>query len=176
MAADVTASDEALMDRVKQGELAAFDALYARWRAPIYGYALRMTRQDEAADDVFQDTFLKLYRGRAAWSSGHGTFKSWIYRIATNAMRDRVRRAARRPEEPEVERGAPPDDVPSRVTLERALGALPEPMREAFLLGAVHGLDHNELAAALDISPDNARARVSRARARLRELLGEVDA
>ena len=48
---------------------------------------------------------------------------------------------------------------------------LPENLRDAFLLAAVNGLDHNEIATALDISADNARARVSRARVRLREIL-----
>jgi RNA polymerase sigma-70 factor (ECF subfamily) len=57
--------------------------------------------------------------------------------------------------------------------LEQAIGALPENLREAFLLGVVEGFDHREVAGQLEISPDNARARISRARARLRELLGE---
>jgi RNA polymerase sigma-70 factor (ECF subfamily) len=56
--------------------------------------------------------------------------------------------------------------------LEAAIGSLPENLREAFLLGAVEGFDHREVAAQLEISPDNARARISRARARLREILG----
>lgn len=165
-------SDEALMDRVQEGNADAFATLFARHRAPLYGYLLRMTRRREVADEVFQEAFLSVHRARATWSNAEGTFRSWLYRIATNALRDDHRRALRRPEvlgedlDP-VTRDAPSD----RIALERALAGLPENLRDAFLLASLHGFDHNEIAAVLAISPDNARARVSRARARLRELL-----
>ena len=58
-----------------------------------------------------------------------------------------------------------------RLTLEQAIEALPENLKDAFLLGAVHGMDHREIATQLDISPANARARISRARAFLRDWL-----
>jgi RNA polymerase sigma-70 factor (ECF subfamily) len=168
-------SDEALMDRVQQGSAEAFATLFARHRAPLYGYLLRMTRRPEVADEVFQEAFLSVHRARSTWSSGDGTFRSWLYRIAVNALRDGARRDARRPEvlgedHDVVIREAPSD----RIALERALAGLPEALRDAFLLGTVFGFDHNEIAAALEITPDNARARLSRARARLRELLEEA--
>lgn len=169
-------TDEELMDRVQHGSADAYTTLFQRHQAPLYGYVTRMVRDRELAADVFQDTFLKVHRARATWSGREGSFRSWLFRIATNAVRDRARQADRRRETlsgddiivPAYDR---PDD---RVMLERALAQLPDPMREAFLLGVVAGLDHNELAAALDISPANARARVSRARSRLREILEET--
>lgn len=160
------------MDAVRDGSEDAYATLFERYRAPLYGFSLRMTRQRETADDVFQETFLRVHRARSTWSHHDGTFRSWLYRIAVNTVRDRARAAARRPEvlgeewEP-AQRGAPDD----RIALERALAALPDNLRDAFLLGAVAGLDHNEVAEALGVSPDNARARISRARSRLRELL-----
>lgn len=165
-------SDEALMDRVQQGSADAFATLFARHRAPLYGYLLRMTQRAEVADEVFQDAFLSVHRARNTWSSGEGTFRSWLYRIANNALRDGRRRTARRPEVLEEGVELVTRDTPAeRIALERALLGLPENLRDAFLLASVNGFDHNEIAAALDISPENARARVSRARARLRELL-----
>lgn len=167
-----TRSDEVLMLAVQAGDPDAYTELFARYRAPIYGYALRLTRQPELAEDVFQDTFLNVHRARAAWSPSLGTFRAWLYRIATNAAHDRARRSQRRPE-------VLTDDVVlthldpqnERIDLERAVAALPDTLREAFMLGVVEGLDHQEVAAALEISPDNARARITRARSRLRELL-----
>ncbi|MBM4366385.1 MAG: sigma-70 family RNA polymerase sigma factor [Deltaproteobacteria bacterium] len=167
-------TDEDLMDAVRDGSEDAYGALFERYRAPLYGFSMRMTRHRETADDVFQETFLRVYRARSTWSHQDGSFRSWLFRIAVNTIRDRARAAARRPEvlgddwEPAYQ-GAPDD----RIALERALAALPDNLRDAFLLGAVAGLDHNEVAGALGVSPDNARARISRARSRLRELLEE---
>lgn len=164
-------TDEALMELVQRGDTDAFATLFARHRAPLYGYLLRLARRSELADEVFQEAFLNVHRARATWSASVGTFRSWLYRIATNALSDARRRAARRPEVLDdsfiLTVGSQPTD---KIALERAIADLPEPARDAFLL-AVAGLDHNEIANALDISPANARARVSRARARLRELL-----
>ena len=161
------------MSQVQQGSAEAFTTLFDRHRAPLYGFILRMTRDPESAADAFQDTFLKVHRARSTWSGEDASFRSWLFRIATNAVRDRARQADRRRENLTAEDVVVPahDHPDERLMLERALASLAEPLREAFLLGVVHGLDHNELVAALAITPDNARARVSRARARLRELL-----
>lgn len=165
-------TDEELMDAVRDGSEEAFGALFQRYRAPLYGFALRMTRNPETADDVFQESFLRVHRARATWSSHDGSFRAWLYRIATNTVRDRARAHARRPEVlgDEFEAVAHPSST-ERIDLESALAALPDNLRNAFLLGVVHGLDHNEVAHALEVSPDNARARISRARTALRAIL-----
>ncbi len=162
------------MEQVQAGNPGAFTALFERHRAPLYGFVLRMTREEASAEDCFQDTFLSVHRARQTWSRAAGTFRSWLFRIAANAVHDHQRRSSRRPLVlTEEELPLPVRDWPEeRLMLERALAQLPPHLREAFLLGAMHGLDHSELAEALDISPDNARARLSRARTQLRQLLG----
>lgn len=161
---------------VQAGDDRAFTALFERHRAPVYGFVLRMTRNEATAEDCFQEAFLSVHRARATWNSTHGSFRAWLFRIAANAVRDSQRREMRRPLVlTDEELPLPVRDWPEeRRMLERALAALPEHLREAFLLGAMHGLDHHELAVALDITPDNARARLSRARTQLRELLSDA--
>ena len=158
------------MDAVRDGSETAYTTLFARHKAPLYGYLVRMSRRPEVADELFQETFLRIHRARSTWSHHDGTFRSWMYRIATNAMRDRARSQARKPETLgeswEASHWPQPAD---KLLLERALADLPENLRDAFLLAAGLGMDHNEVAAALEITPENARARVSRARAKLRE-------
>lgn len=167
-------TDEDLMEQVQAGNSRAFTALFERHRAPLYGFVLRMTREEAAAEDCFQDTFLSVHRARQTWSRAAGSFRSWLFRIAANAVHDHQRRLTRRPLLlTEEELPLPVRDFPEeRLMLERALAQLPPHLREAFLLGAMHGLDHTELSEALDISPENARARLSRARTQLRQLLG----
>lgn len=162
------------MSRVQQGDARAYEALYDRHRAEVYGFLRRRLPDAELAADVFQDTWLNVFRGRATWHP-HQRFRPWMFAISVNAIRDSARRAGRRVHLVDVEgelgvvqRAA----HEQRMTLEAAVAALPEHFREVFLLAAVHGLDHRELAEALDITPDNARARLTRARAALRGLLG----
>ena len=114
------------MDAVRDGSEAAYTALFARHKAPVYGYLLRMSRRHELADELFQETFLRVHRARSTWSSHEGSFRSWLYRIATNALRDRARTAARRPEVVGVD--WEPVEEPGRIDrieLERALAVLP---------------------------------------------------
>lgn len=160
------------MVAAQAGDSAAYAALFQRYQRQVYGYLRRRTGDEQLAAELFQDTWLKVHRGRHTWRSGQ-PFKPWVFGIALNTLRDSARKAKRTVSTVELtmDQPAPTVDTPTRMTLEREIGELPDTLRDAFLLGAVHGLDHNEVAARLDISPDNARARISRARARLRKRL-----
>jgi RNA polymerase sigma factor (sigma-70 family) len=167
-------TDEELMIQVQQGDRAAYAALFARYQRPVWAFLVRRTGDGEAASDLFQEVFLRIWRAAGTYDKSL-RFKPWLYRVAANACRDRFRSGQRTVETVEVDldrTGAVGFDDPiGAVDLERALAQLPENLREAFLLGAINGLDHNEVAAALEITPVNARARISRARAQLREIL-----
>lgn len=168
-------SDEALMERVQQDDRQAFRVLYERHQGPVYGFLLRRVRDRDEAAERFQDTWLKVHRGRHTYRVGHA-FRPWLYGVAVNTLRDAYRKQGRRVVTVDFE-SAPPLEAPVRerpvqkMTLEAALEQLPDSLREAFLLGAVMGFDHNEVSEALGISRDNARTRISRARKKLRELL-----
>jgi len=167
-------SDEELMVRVQEGDGAAYRMLFDRHHERVYGYLVRRVRSPELARDLFQETFLSVHRARHTWTPGRA-FRPWLYGIATNAVRDHFRRTARRPMEVAIERArtVTHENPVGAMQLERAIGQLPDGLREAFLLGAVEGFDHNEVAEQLGINPDAARARISRARAQLRAVLNE---
>lgn len=167
------------MARVQAGDEASFAELFGRYDGVLYGFLLRRTRDPERAGELFQETWLNVHRGRHTWRGGR-PFRPWLFGIALNAMRDADRRSGRRIRTVELspdshaQRSSArvgPGRPALRMTLEDAVDALPDTLREAFLLGAVLGFDHREVAARLDITPANARARISRARAKLRTML-----
>jgi RNA polymerase sigma-70 factor (ECF subfamily) len=166
------------MERVAAGDQAAFAVLYDRYRAPVWSFLLRHTGGAQAAAEVYQEAFLRVWRSAGTFRQGLAV-RPWLWRVVSNTARDRHRRAQRQVQTVDVELElvhGPAHHPIDTADLEAAIGALPDNLREAFLLGAVQGMDHLEVAAALDISPANARARVSRARARLRAALRPDDA
>ena len=165
------------MTQVQAGDAVAYRALFERHQARVYGFLVRRTRDRDLAADLYQETFLRVFRSRHQWQPGR-PFRPWLFGIAANAARDKARYQSRRPIEVGVEDWDAPvrPSVHDRLELEQAIGRLPDSLREAFLLGVVEGLDHNELAGVLDISPANARARISRARRQLRDWLTEEEA
>lgn len=160
---------------VQAGDSAAFDALFGRYERRLYGFLVRRTGDREAAAELFQDTFLKVYRARDSWDPRRPV-KPWLFGIAANTATDQIRRKVRRPEAVTLEEWDAPSPghdqrTEARLALERGIAAMPDGLREAFVLGAVQGFDHNEVATTLSISPTNARARISRGRAWLRHFL-----
>lgn len=139
----------------------------------------------ELAEDLAADTFATAYRRRAAYQPGLGTLRSWLYGIATNVLRNHWR-AERRLLELEAQLTAGTGlSACSEAADDRAMGSLLAPrlaaalisltreQREVLLLCAWAELSHEEIAAALRIAPGTVRSRLSRARAALREQLGQ---
>ena len=162
------------MHLVQKGDSQAFQVLFSRYKVPIWSFLVRRTGDRNQASDLYQEVFLRVWR--AAHTFRHGQrVRPWVYRISTNVIRDQYRKSTRQVETVELDdwgQGRLTDPIGTH-DLEQAINGLPDNLREAFLLGAVQGLDHKEVAEALDISPANARARVSRARVHLRKLLSD---
>ncbi len=168
---------------VQGGNSDAFGLLFDRYKAPIWSWLVRRTRSQTDANELYQEVFLRVWKSAKTFKPGQPV-KPWLYRIAANLANDRSRRSQRRIQTTEYNEALagdtywrPATSQPSNhevLDLEAAIAALPETLREAFLLGPVQGLDHNELAAALGVSPANARRRVSRAREKLREILAST--
>jgi RNA polymerase sigma-70 factor (ECF subfamily) len=182
----VDPTERQLISRAQNGELKAFNELVERYERLVYAVAVRLLRDQQHAEDVTQDTFIRAYTSLNQFSGP--SFRAWLTRIATNRCYDVLRGMQRRPaqsldaqvveDEPRWSLEPPPDDPEQRM-LQRALGArlevaldqLVEDQRLAVLLYDVHGYDYDEIAQIADASLGTIKSRISRGRARLRDLL-----
>lgn len=157
-------------------ERPAWQVLYDELGERVYRLILRMTRDEELARDLTHDTFVRVFETRAQYR-GRGTVRAWVFQIAVNLLRERARTARRRGELLEREgmgRSVASDEsarVESRIVLEEALASLPDDQRAALLLFEVDGYTHAEIGEMLGVAEGSSKARVSRAKAALRERL-----
>jgi RNA polymerase sigma-70 factor (ECF subfamily) len=173
----------ALVERCRQGDLAAFEEVYRTHAGRLYSVACRLVGNQADAEDLLQEIFLAAHRKLDSFR-GDSALGTWLYRLATNLCLDHLRSKAVRTshmtdaldDEPGL------SDVPSRgladravtrMDLERALAKLPEGCRAAFVLHDVEGLEHREVADILGIAEGTSKSQVHKARLRLRALLSE---
>lgn len=175
-------ADEALMTAWAAGEAAAFDALYDRWRGPVYRYFLRQLDRAEA-EEAHQDTWLRLVRLRSRYAPD-GPFRGLLFTIAHGVLVDRHRARARLPVGNEDPDGTPgDDDVVANLDrarlaqrLYRAIRRLPSAQREALILREETGMSAAEIAEVCGGTEEGVRSRLRYAMGRLRaELAGPND-
>ncbi len=176
-----------LMQRYVDGDALAFRELYTLMAPRLLGYLMKMARTRAAADDLLQQTFLKVHRARAAYIRGADPVP-WIYAIAHRTFLDHARATKRaivrvgdEDELPEVAAGlggAPDgssDEVPDPEALAAALaalGKLPEQQREAVVLVKLEGKSVAEAATIAGTSVGAMKVRAHRGYEALRKLLG----
>lgn len=155
----------------------AWVVLYRELGEPVFRLLHRMTGDEELARDLTHDTFVRAFE-RADQYDGTGAPKAWIFQIAVNLMRQRARTVRRRSqllerERPFLERSTRDHSgrVASRMVLDEALARLPEEQRTTLLLYEVDGYTHAEIAEMTGVAEGSSKARVSRAKAALREAL-----
>jgi len=178
-------TDEELVAAFRGGDLSAFDTLVQRWERKIQGAVYRIMGSGEDARDLAQETFLRAYRGLPTFKS-EARFSSWLYQIALNLCRDRLRQrrgktlvsiedldaatAAR------IERtGATAQDMVEAKDLGRivaaAMSELPEEQREVITLKEYQGLTFQEIADTLDVPVSTVKTRLYRGLVQMRERL-----
>jgi len=163
------------LDRLRQGDRAAFDVLYAALRPRVFSFLARLSGRRDVAEDLLQGTRLRL-ASSAPRLPADTRLRPWLFTVARNLFISHSRRGRNRPRpggEP-LDWISPFDLAASaelEVRLERALSTLPAAMREVLLLVAVEGLSAADVAEILDLRPDAVRQRLSRARSMLAELL-----
>jgi RNA polymerase sigma-70 factor (ECF subfamily) len=168
--------DQPWLDGLRRGDPAAFDGVFAAYRGRVFGYLARMTRRRDLAEDLTQEVFLRL--ARAARGLRPDTrLRAWLFTVAHNVMVSHARAqqvtfalAAELAERPPPAEPTPFESVVQSATqqrIERALAQLPVGHREVILLVALEGLSAAEAGAALGLTPEAVRQRLSRARSML---------
>lgn len=175
------ADDDLLVDRFLGGDCAAFDVLVRRYQDPIFRFVSWSTSADEATEAA-QDVFVEAYRSLATWR-GQSTFRTWLYGLARNVCRHRVRQAARRQRIHDLGNA---DDVPDHANdplqrlalhdesarLMAAIARLPHAQRVTLLLRAWEGLSYEEIATVTDVPKGTVRSRLHTARQTLARIVG----
>lgn len=183
------ALDRADMERLVAGEDAALDALMERHAAKVFHFVFRMLGREEEAEDVAQETFVRVHRARASYRPSL-RFSTWLFTIAANLARSQIRREVRHPSvslEAELPDGGfpladrlPSKDRPAPQVLEaterieavrKAVRDLPDDLREAIVLCEWEEMAVAEAARVLQTTPKAVESRLYRARKLLREAL-----
>ena len=179
-------TDEALVEAFQAGDLAAFDLLVVRWQRKIQGTIYRILGTEEDARDLCQEAFLKALRALKGFK-GEARFSSWLYQIAVNLCRDRMRRRRGRTflslealgDESGPSRAASPDPGPMellqrgalRSLVQDAIAMLPEDQREVLVLKEYEELTFLEIAQVLDVPLSTVKTRLYRGLVNLRSCL-----
>jgi len=174
------------IERAKQGDAEAFQALYDRHKRRVYSLCLRMTANTAEAEDLAQEAFLQLYR-KIGTFRGESAFSTWLHRLSVNVVLMHLRKKSLpvvsleettqgggEEDTPKKDFGA--DDVAlagsiDRLQLQRAVDSLPPGYRTIFVLHDVEGYEHNEIAGIVGCSIGNSKSQLHKARMKLRDLL-----
>ena len=176
--AEARVTDGDLLQRIADGDSAAFETLYYRFARPLFGLALRMLRDRSRAEDAVQETFTAIWRSAGSYKPERGPGAPWLYAVARNAIVDRARARgeATFADPPEaVSPDAGPDDRAESAyvswRVHRAVQELPEHEREVLELAYWSGLSQSEVARFLDIPLGTVKTRTRSGLGHLADLL-----
>jgi len=173
------------IEEAKRGSSAAFEYLYHLHKRRIYSLCLRMTRDTAEAEDLTQEAFLQMFR-KIGTFRGDAAFSTWLHRLAVNLVLMRLRKKHLLTSSLEETPGHDQDEAKpreygeqdlnltgtvDRLTLEKAIQALPVGYRMVFHLHDVEGYEHKQIAGMIGCSVGNSKSQLHKARMKLRELL-----
>ena len=169
-----------LLARARAGDRAAFEQLYRWFERPVFTLALRMCGSRSEADEILQETMLKLWSGIGGFRGDGGSpFWGWLRQIAVNEALMRLRRERRLVLELDgvdaddiaEDQAPPPPAAADAALLQRALAELPAATRSVLWLYHGEGYTHEEIAAAMQRSTSFSKSQLARGTRRLRVLL-----
>jgi RNA polymerase sigma-70 factor, ECF subfamily len=160
--------EPALIRAAAAGDLAAFEQLVRAYQQHVWRFVRRLLGDAAAAEDVTQETFLRVFRRLPTFTFG-AKFSTWVFQIARNAGIDELRSRQRRSRLASVTAAPVPSAAPpeARLEIEAALSSLPVELREAVVLVEVLGLRYHEVATVLGIPEGTVKSRMFTARSRL---------
>ena len=186
-------ADEDLMVLYQQGEVRAFEVLLARHRRPVFNFILRFIGDKETAEDLLQESFMRVIRGADAYKR-QAKFTTWLYTIARNLCVDQTRRRKHRKhaslDEPmgsDEDSGTLLDVVAGNelasdrktvnkelfATMEKAIAGLAEDQREVFLMREFLDLPFKQIAEVVGVAENTVKSRMRYALEKLRLELDE---
>ncbi len=178
--------DSRLMERVKSGDSAAFEQLFRKYQHRLLNFFHKLCFSQTLAEDLTQETFLRLWRSRRGFEPGAGRFSTYLFQIAKNCWfshrQTRKYRSETRKAELEEFPSAAPSADPGRqaqrtelqARLREAIGSLPDELGIPFILSRYEGLRYKDIAQVLSVSSRTVERRVSDAAKLLaKRLLGK---
>ncbi len=167
------------MQRIAQRDQQALRLLYDRYATMVYSLAQRILQNAGWAEEVTQDTFLKVWRQSESWDASKGQLLAWLLTITRYTAIDLLRRERRRPPlallDPELPFGAD-DNVPDGELLRALLRQLPHEQAQVIELGFYGGMTHSEMAQSLGLPLGTVKTRVRLGLQKLRDMWLETEA
>jgi RNA polymerase sigma-70 factor (ECF subfamily) len=176
-------TDEELILKVQEGQNQAYDILVGRYKNRLYAYLFRLLGNESEAEEFAQETFVRAYMHADKYRTV-AKFSTWLYTIATNLVRNRIRNIKRRPKIISIwsddqggdegrwveikDEGPSPEDTMDRKRLnemiQEAIGRIPSKYRPSFVLREINGLSYEEISAATGLKLGTVRSRINRGR------------
>jgi len=180
--------DEDLIVQVQQGQKRAYDELVSRYKGRLFSFILRMVKDPDLAEELTQETLIRVYIHAAKYRE-IAKFSTWVFTIATNLVRNKMRQRSRRPRLISLNPAPEDDEIPvdpadtvadASADIERqelseliaeATARIPEKYRIPFLLREVDQLSYEEIQQVTGLKLGTVRSRINRARNRFRQLI-----
>ncbi len=176
-------SDEDLILRVQQGDNRSFDILVGRYKNRLYAYLFRLLGNESEAEEFAQEAFVRAYMHADKYKT-IARFSTWLYTIATNLVRNKIRNVKRRPRTISLwtdernsddgrwidirDEGPSPEDEMDKKKLnemiQSAIEKIPAKYRPSFVLREINGLSYEEIAASTGLKLGTVRSRINRGR------------
>lgn len=191
--------DDELMQRFQKGDEEAFNLIVRRHQQPLINFIARFTGDKDNAEDLAQETFIRMYKAANRYKPGRAQFKTWMYFIAKNLCKNEMRNRGRRDryrvdniitednsnnengDEIDLIASAPADvSFQPEVAIERkelnnaihdAITELPEQYRFPLILRDIQGLSYDEISKILELRSGTTKSRINRARLMLKDKL-----